>query len=190
MTSRVRALPAAPRTGFPVSQVRLILVALICISPAMLHFHGLMIQGLIAGIVAVLLATTAYSLRPHETDFVISNVRLIAALAAVPAVWMIVQVLPLRSLAHPIWRSAETAAGSPIAGAISIDPGASIVALGRYLSLTALTFISGAVAVDRQRAEWILFALTAAGTPPHLLCCSLCSMHPVKGGETPPERTP
>jgi hypothetical protein len=129
-----------------------------------LRFDGLLIQGLIAGVVAVLLAITAQSLRPHETDFVISNVRLIAALAAVPAVWMIVQALPLRSLAHPIWLSAETAAGIPIAGAISIDPGASIVALGRYLSLSALAFISVAVAVDRQRAEWILFALTAAGT--------------------------
>lgn len=60
-------------------------------------------------------------------------------------------------------RSAETALGRPLAGAISIDPGVSVIALGQYLSLGAIAFVSAAVAVDRQRAGWILFALTAAG---------------------------
>ncbi len=145
------------------SQVRLILVTLICTSPAILLWDGLIMQGFVAGIVAVALAITARALRPGETGFLVSVVRPPAVVAAVPALWVLVQVLPLRVLAHPIWKNAETALGHPIAGTISVDPGASVIALGQYLSVVGVGFLSAAVAVDRQRAEWILFALTAAG---------------------------
>jgi hypothetical protein len=37
-----------------------------------------------------------------------------------------------------------------------------LIALGQYLSMCAVVLVSAAVAVDRQRAERILFALTAA----------------------------
>jgi hypothetical protein len=138
------------------------LVALICTSPAIVLWDGLIMQGLVAGIVAVALAITARALRPGETGFLVSIVRLPAVIAAVPAVWMLVQVLPLSVFAHPIWKSAETVLGHPVAGTISVDPGASVIALGQYLSIVGVAFLSAAVAVDRQRAEWILFALTAA----------------------------
>jgi hypothetical protein len=132
-------------------------------SPAILLWDGLIMQGLVAGIVAVALAITARALRPGETGFLVSIVRTPAVIAAVPALWVLVQVIPLSVLAHPIWKSAETALGHPVAGTISVDPGASVIALGQYLSLVGVAFLSTAVAVDRQRAEWILFALTAAG---------------------------
>jgi hypothetical protein len=145
-----------------VSQVRLILLILICVSPATLLWDGLIIQGLVSGIVALALAITARALRPGETEFLVSIVRPLAVVAAVPALWVLVQVLPLRVLAHPIWNNAETALGHSVAGAISVDPGASVIALGQYLSFVGVVFLSAAVAIDRQRAEWILFALTAA----------------------------
>jgi hypothetical protein len=145
-----------------VSKVRFILIALICASPAVLLWDGLVMQGLVAGIVAVALAITARTIRPGETEFLISTIWPVAAMAAVPALWLLIQVLPLEILAHPIWKSLETALGHPIIGSISIDPGASIIALGQYLSMAAVGFVSAAVAVDRQRAEWILFALTGA----------------------------
>jgi hypothetical protein len=145
-----------------VSQVRLILVTLICMSPAFLLWDGLIVQGLLAGIVAIALAITAQALRPGETEFLVSVIRPSAVVAAVPALWVLVQVLPLRVLAHPIWKNAETALGHPVTGAISVDPGASVIALGQYLSVVGVVFLSAAVAVERQRAEWILFALTAA----------------------------
>ena len=72
------------------------------------------------------------------------------------------QVLPLRALAHPMWKSAETALGRPLADTISIDLGASVLALGQYLSMIAVIFVSAAIAVDRRRAEWLLFALAGA----------------------------
>ena len=159
---KVWSLPS--KSDFDVTKVRLILVTLICASPVILLWDGLIMQGLVAGIVAVALAITARTLRPGETGFLVSIIRPLAPVAAVPALWVLVQVLPLRMLAHPIWKSAETALGHPVAGGISVDPGASVIALGQYLSVIAVAFLATAVAVDRQRAEWILFALTAAVT--------------------------
>jgi hypothetical protein len=141
-----------------VFKVRLILVTLICAFPVILLWDGLIMQGLVAGIVAVALAITAQTLRPGETSFTLSIIRPVAALAAVPALWVLVQVIPLKALAHPIWTSAETAVGHSVAGGIRIDPGASVIALGQYLSAIAVALISAAVAVDRQRAEWIVRA--------------------------------
>ena len=146
------------------SKVQFILVTLICASPVVLLWDGPNMQGLVGGVVAVALVVTAQTLRPSETEFLVSIIRPLAAVATVPALWVLVQVLPLGLLAHPIWKSAETALGHPIAGTISVDPGASVIALGQYLSVIAVAFLSAAVAVDRQRAEWILFALTAAVT--------------------------
>jgi len=152
-----------------VSEVSIILVTLICASPAILLRDGLIMQGLVAGIVTIALVITGRSLRPSETKFLISTGWPLAAVAAFPALWVLVQVLPLRVLAHPIWKSAEAALGHPVAGGISVDPGASVIALGQYISGIGVAFLSAAVAIERQRAEWILFALTAAVTAAALM---------------------
>lgn len=144
------------------SKARLVLIALICASPPILLVGGLIVQALVAGLVAAGLAIVARSLRPGETEFLVSLVRPLAVVAAVPALWMLIQVLPLAVFAHPIWTSAREAFGRPLAETMSIDPGASVIALGQYLSMTGVVFLSAAVAVDRQRAEWLLFALTGA----------------------------
>ena len=145
------------------SSVRIILLALICASPVLLLSDGLVAQGFLAGIIAIALAITAWSLRQGETEFFISLFRLPAAFALVPALWMVIQVLPLGVLAHPVWKSVEKALGHPVLGTMSVDLGASVIALGQYLSMMAVAFLSAAVAVDRRRADWVLFALTAAG---------------------------
>ena len=146
------------------SKVRFILVALICESPAILLWDGLITQSLVTGTVAAAMLITVRALRPGETKFFVSTIRPLVVTAALPALWMAVQVIPLRALSHPIWKSAEVALGHPLIDTISIDPGASVLALGQYLTMIAIAFISGAVAVDRQRAEWLLFALTGACT--------------------------
>jgi hypothetical protein len=146
-----------------VSKVRLIIVILICASPVVLLWDGLIAQGLVAGIVAAGLVVTARTLRPGEAEFLVSIIRPAAAVAAVPALWIILQALPFGIFANPIWSSAKLALGHSIVGSISVDPGASIIALSQYLSLGAVAFLSAAVAVDRLRAEWLLFALTGAG---------------------------
>jgi hypothetical protein len=147
-----------------VSNARFLLVALIAASPALLVWDGPIAQGIVAGILAPPFLIIARSMRPGETAFLISVIRAPAIVAAIPALWVIVQVLPLGVFAHPIWKSAQAALQQPNAGTISVDSGASVVALGQYLALTAVAFLSAAIAVDRQRAEWILFALTGAVT--------------------------
>jgi hypothetical protein len=145
-----------------VSQARFLLVALICASPGVLFFDGTIMRGILAGVAAVGIAIISRAMRPGETQFFVSFARPAAVLAAIPALWMLIQVLPLPFLAHPIWTSAETAIGHPIRGSISIDIGATVMALGFYLTIFAVAFWAGAVAVDRQRAEWILFSLMTA----------------------------
>ncbi len=144
------------------SNARLLLVVLLCASPAVLLFDGPMMHGIVAGVTAIGMVLISRTMRPGETTFFLSIARPAAALAAVPALWMLVQVLPLRAVVHPMWTSAEVAIGHPVTGAISIDIGASVMALGQYLTIAAIAFWAGAVAVDRQRAEWILFSLMAA----------------------------
>ena len=150
------------------SKARFILVALICASPATL-WDGPLVQGVVAGIVAVILAIIARSLHPGETEFLVSTVGPIAIVAAVPALWMVIQVLPLKGLAHPIWASVETGLGHPVVGTISVDLGASVIALGRYVCMAAVMLGSAAIAVDRKRAKWILFALLGAAAASALI---------------------
>jgi hypothetical protein len=145
-----------------VSKVRFILVALICESPAILLWDGPIMRALVMGAVAAAMMITARALRPDETKFFVSIIRPLATIAAVPTLWMLVQVLPLGTLVNPMWKSAETALGHPLVGTISIDLGASVLALSQYLCTIAVVFLSAAVAVDRLRAEWLLFALSGA----------------------------
>lgn len=123
------------------SKVRLIIVLLICASPAVLLWDGLIAQGLVAGIVAACLVLTALTLRPGEAEFLVSIIRPAAAVAAVPALWILLQALPFGFLANPIWASAKLALGRSIASSISVDPAISIIALGQYLTLGAVASI-------------------------------------------------
>ena len=144
------------------SNARLLLIALICASPAVLLFDGPIAHGLVAGVAAIALFILLRAMRPGETSFFLSVTRPVVPFVAVPAIWMLLQVIPLGVLTNPIWNSAATAIGHPIAGAISIDIGAGVIALGQYATLIAIAILSAAVAVDRQRAEWILFSLVVA----------------------------
>jgi hypothetical protein len=158
------ALEPCLKRDFDVSVIRLILIGLICTTPAMLLADGPIIHGLVAASTAVAVFALAWMIRPGEADFLLSVLRPIAIIAAIPAIWIIIQILPLPAigLAHPIWGSAAAALGHPLSGSISIDTGASLLALARYLSTFAIFVVSMAVAIDRQRANWILFALTFA----------------------------
>jgi len=110
--------------------------------------------------VAFALAVAAISLRPGETQFLLSVIQSAAVVAAVPALWIVFQVLPLGGLAHPIWTSAQSALGHPLWSSVSIDRAASLIALGQYLIFGAVACLAAAVGVNRTRAEGMLFALT------------------------------
>jgi hypothetical protein len=144
----------------------LFLALLIVTTPVMLVFDGPIIHGLVIAVTAASVAIVALHIRPGEAGFLLSIIRPMAIVAAIPALWMLFQVLPLKNigLANPIWESAAAALDRPLAGSISIDPGATLISFARYLSAAAIAFVAAAVAVDRRRAEWILVALTVATT--------------------------
>jgi hypothetical protein len=153
----------------------LILVLLIFATPITIVFDGLVVQGFVAAFAAVLLAIVALRIRPGEARFLSSVIRPVAVVAAVPAIWMLIQLLPMQhvGLAHPIWKSTAAALGQPVVESITIDPGATLISFVRYVSAAAIAFVAAAVATDRRRAEWALLALTGATTLMALIALAL-----------------
>ena len=144
----------------------LLLLGLIGTSPALLFVDGPMIHALLVAYAAVAVALVGTLIRPGEAGHLASVIRPIALFAAILAIWLMVQMIPvpIKSWAHPIWAAAETALGTPIASGITIDPGATLVAICRYFSAIAILFVATAVTIDRMRAEWVLFWLVGAAT--------------------------
>lgn len=153
----------------------LIVVLLIISTPVTIIFDGPIIQGLFSAMAAVSVAIVAVRIRPGEAGFLLGVIWPVAVVATVPAIWMLIQVMLLQGLglAHPIWKSAAAALGRPLAGSISIDAGATLISLVRYLSAIAILFVAAALAVDRRRADWILFALMAATTMAALMALAM-----------------
>jgi hypothetical protein len=146
--------------------VLVVLIALIAATPAVLVSGGALFLGLLGVAAAAALVVVALTLREGESEHLRRSFRPVAIAAVFPALWMLVQALPLRSLAwvHPVWQSAESAFGDPVLGSLSVDRGLTLLALYHYLFAVAITFLAAAVAVDRRRARWLLVALTGATT--------------------------
>ena len=89
-----------------------------------------------------------------------------AILGLVPAIWMIVQAVPVpvEGWINSISRSAAAALDVPPAGSTSIDPGMTLIALCHYLTAAVIVLMVAAVTIDRQRAELVLAALLVAAT--------------------------
>ena len=141
---------------------QIILVILLLMSPFAIFVDRATGYGLVAGIAATGLVFVATGIRPGETKFLLLSIRRGLVVAAIPALWMVIQLLPIGFLANPVWVSAEAALGSSRHGSITIDVGATVMALGFYLSLIAISLFSAAIAVDRYRAASILPALNGA----------------------------
>jgi hypothetical protein len=141
-----------------------LLVLLICATPALLIIDSPIDQGVIPAVLAMSLAFAARTIRPGQAGHFLALARPVAIVAAIPAVWILVQMLPLEivGISNPIWDSASAGIGHAIEGRISIDPGFTLLSLCRYLTMIAVLFLSTVACLDRQRAQWVLFALTTA----------------------------
>jgi hypothetical protein len=157
---RITATGQAPK----VRAAYFLLLLLIVAAPAILLFDGLLVLSSVAIITAIALAITAVTIRPGEAGYLATLARQFALIAIVPALWMVIQLLPLpvQQLTNPIWDSAATALGRPVTGSITIDTGTTLIALFRYLTFVGAALIAMASAIDRQRAAWILSALAGA----------------------------
>ena len=144
----------------------LLLALFVLGSPLFLIFDGPVAYGVVAAITAVLVAVVGLRMRPGEAGFLSSLIFPVAIGAAIPALVIVIQLIPLSEvgLANPIWQSAGAALSRQILGSITVDPGATLISLARYISVVALAFVAAAVGIDRHRAYWLLCALTTAST--------------------------
>lgn len=141
----------------------LLLFILLALTPFVAFLDGPIIHGLVAVIVAVDVALFAGALRPGEADHLARLFRPASVLLALPAAWIALQAVPLPFFrwSHPAWISAKAAIDGPIFNSISLDPGRTLVVIGCYLSFAGTVFASAACALDRRRAERMLFVLIA-----------------------------
>ncbi|MGH6842470.1 MAG: hypothetical protein ACREDV_10335, partial [Methylocella sp.] len=140
-----------------------ILLGLLSLCPAIVTVDGTVLPCLIPLLLAAGLILVSVKLPPGEAQHlatVVSRPFLIAA--AFPAVLMIMQMLPLPFLANPVWTSVSAGFPRGVAGSISVDIGATAIALARYLSAAAAILLSAAVAINRERAESVLLGAAAA----------------------------
>lgn len=142
--------------------LRLLLIS-IAIVPILALSDGVVARSLFATLAAVTLAVVVMSARAADIDFTAQATRHLKLAAALPAIWMIVQVLPMpfSSMSHSIWVNAGEALNQRLWGHISVDIGATIEASAFYLANISLIVVGIFVARDRRRAELLLFALTA-----------------------------
>ena len=152
-------------TAFPIVAFSLLFV------PVCLINDGNVIRAITAAYLALALAAGVSASRKDELKR--QGGRLTWSLLAgiAPAVWMLIQILPLGLVghAHAVWSSAASALDIPLSASISVDRGASLIAAGRYLGFVAVTTAVVFVAIDRRRAEWMLYAIVAAALSVALL---------------------
>jgi hypothetical protein len=141
----------------------LLLVCLVLASGLAIH-DGSAARSLIEALAVVALAALAMSAQAIDINFVGRSTRGLKAAAAIPAVWMVFQLLPTPIGAHSIWAYANEALAQQAWGHISVDLGETILTLASYLANMSLTLVTIFVARDRRRAEQILFALAAIAT--------------------------
>lgn len=134
----------------------------IALTPLLLFFDGGVARGFLTALSAGALAAATLNMRRDEVNHLRAMLPRIAIVALLPAAWMLLQIIPLAGLGHPIWTSAGAALDRNLSASISVDPGATVLALGRYTGFVALGLAISIITVDRRRAEWTLFALLSA----------------------------
>jgi hypothetical protein len=141
------------------------LLLLVATTPVLLFFDSLVVAGAIQLYAAVSLMIIAIGMRPGEARHFFKLVRVPAALAAIPLLWMLIQLLPIGvgGFSRSIWESAASALETPrLSASISIDPGLTLIALCRFASMVGIAFVAAAVSIDRQQAERLLLLLASA----------------------------
>lgn len=138
-----------------------LLLACIVLASGLAIHDGVAARSLIEALAAVALAFVGISARAIDVNFAVRSTQRLKIAASIPAIWMVIQLLPTPIGAHSIWAYANEALAQHSWGHISVDLGRTILALAFYLANVALIMVTIFVARDRRRAELILFALTA-----------------------------
>jgi hypothetical protein len=142
----------------------LLLTLLIAATPALLFAGGVAVHGVVALVTAMALGIVAAEIRPGEAGYAAKLVRPALIFLAVPAFWMLIQLLPtpFAALPHPMWAGAAEALNRDLSGHISIDLGATLIGLVNFLTAAGILIVATVVTIDRARAEWMLRWLLGA----------------------------
>jgi len=138
----------------------LLLVSILIVAP-LATYDGVVAHSVIAALAAAALAAVGISARAADVNLAAQVTRRLKLAAAVPAIWMAVQILPLPFWSHSIWINANEALNQQSWGHISVDIGKTFAALAFYRANVSLIVVSLFVARDRRRAELILSVLAA-----------------------------
>jgi hypothetical protein len=140
------------------------LLILVAATPGLLFLDNLVVAGAIQLYVAVSMLIIAAGLRPGEARHIFKLIRVPAALAAMPLLWMLMQLLPIAfgGLSRSIWDSAATALQTPLLASITVDPGLTLIAVSRLATIAGIAFIASVVSIDRERARKLLLLLASA----------------------------
>jgi hypothetical protein len=140
------------------------ILSLLYLSPLFLLFSDVTDLGILLLALALALILTGPTIPPREAQFFGKVIWPALAFAAFPAAFMIFQILPLPTFAHPAWQSTAGALASPLSGSISLDKGATLLAFCRFCAFGAAVLLSVAGGINRNRAERILVAALVAAT--------------------------
>jgi hypothetical protein len=140
----------------------------ILLFPVLAIRDGLVMQSLSGALAAAALATAGFSARSGDVQFVARVTQRLRLAAAIPAIWMIIQMLPMAfpKLSHTVWINGNEALDQDSWGHISIDLGMTIEALAVYLANVALIVTSILVARNYLYAArlflvlWVITILT------------------------------
>jgi hypothetical protein len=139
------------------SAALIILSVLLGLCPALVTFDGAVLASTIPLLVSAGLISVSIKLPDAGAKHLARVLPLsFAAFAAAPAVLITVQMLPLPFLINPVWSSVHPGLAQGSAGHISVDIGATAIALARYLTLAGAMVLAAAVATDRYRAGAVL----------------------------------
>jgi hypothetical protein len=161
-----------------------LIVVLIEVTPAIVFIDGAATRAIVALVVALALLIISAAVRRGESDHLAKVVTPVLLLLAIPALWMFVQLLPMPlRWSHAIWASAAEALNRSAFGHISIDLGATLIGLIRFLTAAGILVGATAVTIDRTRAEWMLYWLTGASAffSAMLIAHSLFGLFPLAG---------
>jgi uncharacterized membrane protein len=149
----------------------LIIIALVAAVPILIFLDGPIIVGIVAIIAAIVAALSAASIRPGEAAHFERLARGVWLILLVPILMLVAQLLPIPAggLSRSIWQSAGDAIGHSLLPLVTIDPGATTIALGTYLVLVAVLASAAILTIDRRRAELVLLVLTAAASASALI---------------------
>jgi hypothetical protein len=159
----------------------ILLIVSIATIPALVILDGVAAQYFFTALASAALAAVGVSARAADVRLAAQVTRALKLAAAIPAIWMVVQILPTPIWSHSIWINANEALNLQSWGHISIDVGRTFAALVFYLGNISLIIVGVFVTRDRRRAELILLTLTAIIT---LATIALLIGKPITGSAT------